>query len=247
MKKLEKKIAIVTGGASGIGKATCFKFADEGAIVILWDVNTERGEEVAAQINGKGGVAAFDCVNTANFEEVSNAVHRVVNTYGTIDFLINNAGITRDATLLKMEEEQWQAVIDINLKGVYNCTRCVAPIMVLNGFGRIVNASSVVGLYGNFGQTNYAATKAGVIAMTKTWAKELGKKGIRVNAVAPGFIRTEMVEAMPEHVLTQMSEKVPVKALGQPQDIANVYAFLCSEEANYINGATISVDGGITL
>jgi 3-oxoacyl-[acyl-carrier protein] reductase len=247
MKKLEKKVAIVTGGASGIGKATCLTFAKEGAAVIVWDVNQPRGEEVVAQILNMGGEAAFYYVNTADYEQVNLATQQVVQQFGTIDFLINNAGITRDATLLKMEEEQWQQVIDINLKGVFNCTRCIAPIMVEKGFGRIVNASSVVGLYGNFGQTNYAATKAGVIAMTKTWAKELGKKGIRVNAVAPGFILTEMVEAMPENVLAQMSEKVPVKALGKPEDIANVYAFLCSQEANYINGATISVDGGITL
>ena len=146
-----------------------------------------------------------------------------------------------------MTDEQWDQVIDVNLKGVFNCTKIIAPIMVQNGFGRIINASSVVGLYGNFGQTNYAATKAGVIAMTKTWAKELGKKGINVNAVAPGFILTEMVQAMPEAVLDKMKEKVPLNKLGTPEDIANIYCFLASDRANYLNGATISVDGGITL
>ena len=170
-----------------------------------------------------------------------------MDTFGKIDILVNNAGITRDATLLKMTEDQWHQVIDINLTGVFLCTKAVAPYMVEKGYGRIINASSVVGLYGNFGQTNYSATKAGVLAMTQTWAKELGRKGININAVAPGFILTDMVMAMPEAVLAKLSEKVPLNRLGKPEDIANMYAFLASDQADYINGATISVDGGITL
>jgi 3-oxoacyl-[acyl-carrier protein] reductase len=171
----------------------------------------------------------------------------MINKFGKIDVLVNNAGITRDATLAKMNVEQWQQVIDINLTGVFNCTRSVVPHMIEKGYGRIISISSVVGLYGNFGQTNYAAAKAGVIAMTQTWAKELGRKGIHANAVAPGFIHTEILNAMPEEVLEKMRSKVPVQRLGKPEDIANINAFLASDQADYINGATISVDGGITL
>lgn len=247
MNSLEKKVVIVTGGASGIGKATVEAFAEYGSIVNIWDLNEERGKELEQQLLNNGYIAHFYKVNTTDSNEIKSAVDSITEKYGKVDVLINNAGITKDASLLKMTDDQWDQVIDVNLKGVFNCTKIIAPIMVANGFGRIINASSVVGLYGNFGQTNYAATKAGVIAMTKTWAKELGKKGVNVNAVAPGFILTEMVQAMPEAVLDKMKEKVPVNRLGKPEDIANIYCFLASDLANYINGATISVDGGITL
>lgn len=247
MNSLKKRVVIVTGGASGIGRATAKQFAGYGSIVVIWDLNKERGEDLANEIKEMGQNAVFYSVNTTNSSEIKTTVDSIIEKYGKIDVLINNAGITKDASLLKMTDEQWDQVIDVNLKGVFNCTKIIAPIMVQNGFGRIINASSVVGLYGNFGQTNYAATKAGVIAMTKTWAKELGKKGINVNAVAPGFILTEMVQAMPEAVLDKMKEKVPLNKLGTPEDIANIYCFLASDMANYINGATISVDGGITL
>ncbi|MBK9253990.1 MAG: 3-oxoacyl-[acyl-carrier-protein] reductase [Saprospiraceae bacterium] len=247
MYNLKNKVAVITGGAAGIGKATVEKFAEGGVSVAIWDVAVERGEALATELNAKGCSVRFFNVNTADNLSVTNAVSETLAIFGKIDILVNNAGITRDATLIKMTDEQWDQVLDINLKGVFNCTRAIAPGMVANGWGRIINASSVVGLYGNFGQTNYAATKAGVIAMTKTWAKELGKKGINVNAVAPGFILTEMVQAMPPEVLAKMAEKVPVHRLGKPEDIANIYAFLASDKADYINGATISVDGGITL
>lgn len=247
MSTLKDKIAVITGGSNGIGKATVEKFAAEGATVVIWDIVEEKGREVAKSMQANGQNVYFQKVNTASFEEVENAVKEAVNTHKRIDILVNNAGITRDSTLLKMTQEQWQQVIDINLNGVYNCTRAIAPVMTENGFGVILNASSVVGLYGNFGQTNYSATKAGVIAMTKTWARELGRKGVRVNAVAPGFILTDMVKAMPEEVLAKMAAKVPLQKLGEPEDIANIYAFLASDQAKYISGATISVDGGITL
>ncbi|MBK8347838.1 MAG: 3-oxoacyl-[acyl-carrier-protein] reductase [Saprospiraceae bacterium] len=247
MKSLEGKVAIVTGGSSGIGRATVLKFVQEGAVVAIWDINEIRGKELETELTAKGHKAIFYTVNTSDATQIDEAVKKVVGAYGKIDILVNNAGITRDASLLKMTEEQWHQVIDINLTGVFLCTKAVAPYMVEKGYGRIMNASSVVGLYGNFGQTNYAATKAGVIAMTQTWSKELGRKGINVNAVAPGFILTEMVMAMPEAVLAKMSEKVPSNRLGKPEDIANIYAFLASDQADYINGATISVDGGITL
>ena len=247
MRSLEGKVAIVTGGSAGLGKATIIKFAQEGAIVINWDINTERGEALVAELSALGVKSAFYQVNTSDKASVQSAADEVIKNFGRIDILVNNAGITRDATLLKMTDEQWQQVIDINLSGVYNCTRVVAPFMVQNGFGRIISISSVVGLFGNFGQTNYAAAKAGVIAMTQTWAKELGRKGVNANAVAPGFIHTEILNAMPEDVLDKMRSKVPLQRLGTPEDIANVNAFLASSAADYINGATISVDGGITL
>ncbi|MEZ4912223.1 MAG: 3-oxoacyl-[acyl-carrier-protein] reductase [Saprospiraceae bacterium] len=247
MKSLEGKVAIVTGGSAGLGKATMMKFAQEGAIVINWDINTERGEALVAELSELGVKTEFYQVNTSDKVSVQSAADEVIKNFGRIDILVNNAGITRDATLLKMSDEQWQQVIDINLSGVYNCTRVIAPYMVQNGFGRIISISSVVGLYGNFGQTNYAAAKAGVIAMTQTWAKELGRKGVHANAVAPGFIHTEILNAMPEDVLEKMRSKVPLQRLGTPEDIANVNAFLASSAADYINGATISVDGGITL
>jgi len=242
MSKLENRIAIITGGAAGIGAATSVKFVAEGAKVVIWDLNEEKGKSLATQLG-----ADFDIVNTANFVEVENASKKVHEKYGRIDILINNAGITRDSSLKKMTPELWQQVIDVNLTGVFYCTKIISEYMLMNNYGRIVNASSVVGLYGNFGQTNYVATKAGLIGMTKTLARELGRKGITVNCVAPGFIATEMVSAMPENVLEGMKAKVPIGRLGLPEEIANCYAFLASDEASYINGATISVDGGMTV
>ena len=247
MKRLENKIAVITGGADGIGKATALRFAQEDATAIIWDFNEEKGKETVAQITANGGKAAFMKVNTANFAEVENATKKVVEMFGKYEILINNAGITRDASLKKMTPELWQQVIDVNLTGVFNCAKCAADIMTEQGWGRIINASSVVALYGNFGQTNYVATKAGVIGMTKTMARELGKKGITVNAVAPGFILTDMVRQMPPEVLKSMEEKVPVKRLGMPEEIAAAYLFLASDDAAYINGTVLSVDGGMTV
>lgn len=247
MKRLQDKVAIITGGADGIGKATAELFAAEGAKVAIWDLNTEKGEALVAQIKAAGGEASFIQVNTADADLVEKAAAGVFAKYGKIDILLNNAGITRDASMKKMTNDQWQQVIDVNLSGVFYCTRAVSPYMVEKGYGRIISTSSVVALYGNFGQTNYVATKAGVIGMTKTWAREFGRKGITVNAIAPGFIATEMVAAMPEQVLATMREKVPVGRLGEPVEIARAFLFLASDEAAYINGAVLSVDGGITI
>ena len=247
MKRLENKIAVITGGGSGIGRATALRFADEGAHVIIWDVADKKGEEAITALKDKGSNAAYYHVDTTDKEQIAKATEDVISRYGRIDILINNAGITKDSTLLKMTDEQWERVIDVNLNGVYHCTRAIAPIMAQNNYGRIINASSVVGLFGNFGQTNYAATKAGLIGMTQTLSKELGRKGITVNAVAPGFINTEMIQLMPEDVLAGMEAKVPVKRLGQPEEVAALYAFLASDEAAYINGAVIRIDGGIVL
>lgn len=247
MKKLENKVAIITGGADGIGKAAALRFAEEGAKVIIWDLNEEKGLEVVKEIENNGAEAAFYKVNTAIFDEVLKATEAVLETMGTIHILINNAGITRDSTLKKMTLESWQQVIDVNLTGVFHCIKAVSPVMTENSYGRIINTSSVVALYGNFGQTNYVASKAALIGMTKTLAKELGRKGITVNAVAPGFIATEMVAKMPENVLSSMRDKTPVGRLGKPEEIAAAYLFLASDEAAFINGTVLSVDGGVVI
>jgi 3-oxoacyl-[acyl-carrier protein] reductase len=247
MKRLADKVAIITGGSAGIGKATAEKFAQEGAHIAIWDVAEEKGKQLALSLETYDIKASFFKVDTSQQAQVDQAAQETLEQFGKADILVNNAGITRDASFLKMTHEQWEQVININLTGVYNCTKAIAPHMVSRNFGRILNASSVVGLYGNFGQTNYAATKAGVIAMTQTWARELGRKGITVNAVAPGFISTEMVALMPDTVLEGMKAKVPLGRLGTPGEVAALYAFLASDEAAYINGATISIDGGITL
>ncbi|MDY0344524.1 MAG: 3-oxoacyl-ACP reductase FabG [Lentimicrobium sp.] len=247
MKRLEDKVAIITGGADGIGKATAELFAAEGAKVAIWDLNTEKGEALVKQLKANDGEAIFVRVNTADMAAVEKAAAIVMEKYGRIDILLNNAGITRDASMKKMTTDQWQQVIDVNLSGVFYCTKAVSPFMLENGYGRIISTSSVVALYGNFGQTNYVAAKAGVIGMTKTWAREFGRKGITVNAIAPGFISTEMVAAMPEQVLAGMREKVPVGRLGEPKEIAYAFLFLASDEAAYVNGTVLSVDGGITI
>ena len=247
MKKLNNQVAVITGGADGIGKAAVQRFAEEGAKVIIWDMNEAKGQETAAALTAAGAEVSFMKVNTADFKVVEAATNEVINTFGKIDILVNNAGITRDSTLKKMTTEQWQSVIDVNLTGVFNCTKCVAAFMTEKNYGRIINTSSVVALYGNFGQTNYVATKAALIGMTKTLAKELGRKGITVNAVAPGFIATEMVKKMPENVLAGMRDKTPVGRLGEPEEIAAAYLFLASPESGFINGTTLSVDGGVTI
>ncbi|MBV6655386.1 MAG: 3-oxoacyl-ACP reductase FabG [Mameliella sp.] len=242
MNRLKEKVAIVTGGAMGIGKATALRFAQEGAKVVIWDINEEKGEALAEELGG-----LFQKVNTTELSACEAAAKEAAETFGQIDILINNAGITRDATMKKMSADQWQQVIDVNLTGVFNCTKAVLPYMLEKEYGRIVSAASVVAHNGNFGQTNYVATKAGVIGMTKVWAKEFGRKGITANAVAPGFIGTEMVLTIPEKVIDMLKQKTPVPRLGEPAEIAAAYAFLASDEAAFINGAVLNVDGGVTL
>lgn len=245
MKRLQDKVAIVTGGSAGLGKATVEKFVAEGAVVSIWDVNEEASHAMLKIIEESGGKGEFRQVDVADHAAVNKAVEGVENTFGRIDILINNAGITSDATLLKMEESQFDQVVAVNLKGVFNCGQAVAKVMVKQGSGSIVNTSSVVALYGNFGQSNYVATKAGVIGMTQVWARELGRKGVRVNAVAPGFIGTDMVLAMPEKIINMMAGKAPLQRLGKPEEIASAYLFLASDEASYVHGAVLSVDGGL--
>ncbi|MEO8288068.1 MAG: beta-ketoacyl-ACP reductase [Chloroflexota bacterium] len=254
--ELKNRVAIVTGGANGIGRETVLTFARAGAAVAVWDMAEEMGNALVAELESVGSKAAFYKVNVASQADVEAAFAATLERFGHVDILVNNAGITRDAQLVKvkdgqttgkMSEADFDAVIAVNLKGVFNCTQAVAPHMIGRGYGRILNASSVVGLYGNFGQSNYVATKAGVIGMTKVWSRELGKRGITVNAIAPGFIATEMVRAMPEQALAQMVAHTPLGRLGEPSDIANAYLFLASDEAAFINGAVVSVDGGLVV
>ncbi|HPQ02833.1 MAG TPA: 3-oxoacyl-ACP reductase FabG [Bacillota bacterium] len=245
--RLDGKVAIVTGSGRGLGKEAAFLFAEEGARVVVCDINRQSAEEVALAIVDAGGEAMATMVDVTDSESVQRMVDAAMERFGTIDVLVNNAGITADAQLVKMTEDQWDRVIAVNLKGVYLCTKAVAPIMIAKGSGRIINTSSVVGIYGNFGQSNYVATKAGVIGMTKVWAKELGRKGITVNAVAPGFTMTEMMSTVPEKVLTGIRDRTPLGRLGEPRDIAYAYLYLASNEASFVNGATIQVDGGLTL
>lgn len=247
MERFKNKTAIITGGADGIGKAAVERFATEGASVIIWDMNEEKGKETSLNLAGEGHKVVFEKVNTADFADVNRAAEKAIKEFGQIHILINNAGITRDSTLKKMTQDQWQQVIDVNLSGVFYCAKALGVHMMEHGYGRIINTSSVVGLYGNFGQTNYVATKAGVIGMTKTMGREMGRKGVTVNAVAPGFIATEMVKKMPENILQGMSDKTPTGRLGKPEEIAAAYAFLASDEAAFINCTVLSVDGGITI
>jgi 3-oxoacyl-[acyl-carrier protein] reductase len=235
--RLKDRICIVTGAAQGIGAATVTKFAAEGAIVVACD---RRGGDVK-------GAADFFEIDVTRRDQVDAMVAAVLAKHGRIDVLVNNAGITRDARLVKMTLEQFDAVIDVNLRGVFHCSQAVAATMVAQGAGVILNASSVVGIYGNFGQTNYAATKFGVIGFTKTWSRELGPKGVRVNAVAPGFVDTPMLATIPAKVLDQMRAQVPLGRLGKPEEVASVYAFLASDEASYVNGVVIEVAGGMTV
>ncbi|MFD2046710.1 3-oxoacyl-ACP reductase FabG [Ornithinibacillus salinisoli] len=247
MNRLQEKVAIITGAANGIGLQAARTFADEGATVILADFDEVKGIESEKELIDAGLNCQFIQVNVADRKSVDAMVEKVADKYGKIDILINNAGITRDAMLSKMTSEQFQQVIDVNLTGVFHCTQAVLPAMVAQGKGKIVSTSSVTGTYGNFGQTNYAAAKAGIIGMTKTWAKELGRKGINVNAVAPGFTQTAMVAAVPEKVIEQMKAQVPMQRLGKPEDIANAYLFLASDESDYVNGHVLHVDGGIMM
>ncbi|MEN7531606.1 3-oxoacyl-ACP reductase FabG [Cupriavidus sp. DL-D2] len=245
--KLAGKVAIITGAAQGIGAATARKFAQEGAIVVLCDLKQDAVGEVVAACREDGATAIGFGLDVANPVAVSDMVAEVVAQFGRVDILVNNAGITRDAKLQKMTTQQFDDVIDVNLRSVFHVTQAVVDGMVERGSGVILNASSVVGLYGNFGQTNYAAAKFGVIGFTKTWSRELGPKGIRVNAVAPGFIETPILSTVPDEVLEKMRHQVPLRRLGKPEEIANIYAFLASPDASYINGAVIEASGGMTL
>lgn len=245
--RLAKRVAIITGGTRGLGRAAALRFCQEGARVIVAGYDPNRGEETAAWLREQGHTAQFLQVDVADSQSVQAMVDSTLERWERVDILVNNAGVTQDSSLMKMSEEQFDRVISVNLRGAFSCTKAVAPAMVAQRYGRIINTASVVALYGNFGQSNYAAAKAGLIGMTKTWAKELGAKGITVNAVAPGFIRTDMLSNVPERVLEMVAERVPIRRLGEADDVAGAYLFLASDEARYVNGAVLSVDGGLTI
>ena len=239
---LENKIAVITGGGRGIGKATAQLFTNEGATVVIAEFDEVSGQSTANELG-----AHYIKTDISNEESVNALFNFVSSKFGQLDILVNNAGILADSTLKKLDSDSFDAVINVNLRGVYLCGRAAANIMIEQGSGVILNASSVVAHHGNFGQTNYVASKAGVIGITKVWARDLGKDGIRVNAVAPGFIQTNMTAGMPEKVVDMMGEKVPLKRWGQPEDVANAYTFLASDEASYITGAVLNVDGGVVV
>ena len=250
------KIVVITGAAAGIGRATALRFARSGASIEGWDVSDKTAAKFETDVLEAGGQALFQVVNVTDTAAVEAAVNKVVEKWGGIDVLINNAGIVRDAQLVKkngagpmkgMLEESWDAVIDVNLKGVFLVTRAVVPHMIRRGGGVILSAASVVALNGNFGQTNYVASKAGVIGMTRTWARELGKYNIRVNAVSPGFIATDMLKSMPPDILDNMVSHTPVGRIGTPEDVANAYFWLASNQASFVHGTVLSVDGGVVI
>jgi 3-oxoacyl-[acyl-carrier protein] reductase len=245
--KLKGKVAVITGAAQGIGYATARKFLDEGAAVALVDLSADALQSARSSLKTDGEILDTFAVDVTRRDQLDEMVGQVRGRFGRIDILVNNAGITQDARIQNMTDEQFDRVIDVNLKGTYNSSKAVLGSMLEQGSGVILNASSVVGLYGNFGQTNYAASKFGVIGFVKTWARELGPKGIRCNAVCPGFIATHILETIPQRVLSQLTDRVPMKRLGRPEEVANVYAFLASDEASYVNGAVIEVAGGLTV
>ncbi len=245
--KLHGKVALITGAGRGIGAATALRFSQEGATIVACDVHEDAVRQTVQDCKDAGAPALGLAADVTDRSGMDDVVRTVLDRFGRIDILVNNAGITRDARFEKMTEAQFDAVIDVNLKGVFNAAQAVVPTMIGQGCGVILNASSVVGLYGNFGQTNYVAAKSGVIGFTRTWCRELGPKGIRVNAVAPGFIQTPMLDSVPDEVLTRMRQQVPMQRLGHPEEIAKVYAFLASDEASYINGAVIEVTGGLRI
>lgn len=245
--RVKDKVTIITGAANGIGAATAKIFAREGAKVVVADFDQEAGERLTQELKAGGAEAIFVQVDVAEEASVQAMIDATLEAFGRIDVLINNAGITRDGWLVKMTEEAWDRVIDVNLKGVFNCGKLAAKVMMDQGQGVILNATSVVGLYGNMGQSNYAASKFGVVGLTKTWAKELAPRGIRVNAVAPGYTMTAMMDTVPEKLLEQLKEKTPLKRLGEPEDVAYAYLYLASDEASYVNGEILSVDGGLVI
>ena len=241
--RLKDKIALITGGANGIGLATATRFAKEGAKIIMWDIS-DRGNDVVDRLKKEGYQAIFKKISVTNEAEVQRAVAEAHNHFSGIDILINNAGITRDRTLLKMTKHEWDDVISVNLTGVFNCTQAIAPIMKEQNYGRIVSASSNVAIRGNYGQTNYVASKSAIIGMTKVWAMELGRFGITVNCIAPGFIHTAMTDAMPEEVRKKSLAHIPIGHWGMPDDIANGYLYLASDEASFVSGICLTIDGG---
>jgi len=245
--ELKDKVAIITGSARGIGKAIANKLAQNGATVVICDLKMEDVQPTVDEFNSAGMNAIGLTVNVTDMKSAETLFSEVMSKLGKIDILVNNAGITRDALIVRMDESDWDSVLAVNLKGTFNCTKCVAKIMMKQRSGKIVNIASIMGIIGNVGQANYSASKAGVIALTKTTAKELGRRNVNVNAVAPGFIATKMTEALPEAQKEKILEAIPLGCVGYPEDVANAVAFLVSDSAKYITGHVIQVDGGLAM
>ena len=245
--RLKDKVALVTGGARGIGQAIALTFAREGADIVVADVNLEIAQKTCLEIEGLGRKALALEMDVTNYEKVEEGINKILDKMGNVDILVNNAGITKDNLLLRMSQADWDAVINVNLKGTFNCIKAVSRPMIKQRSGRIISIASIIGLMGNPGQANYAASKAGIIALTKTVAKELASRNINANAVAPGFIQTEMTAKLPEDIKKKMLEAIPLAKLGTPQDVANTCLFLASEESSYITGQVITIDGGMVM
>jgi 3-oxoacyl-[acyl-carrier protein] reductase len=245
--RLKDKVALVTGAARGIGREIAVSFAKEGCDIVAWDINMQETDELARTVEGCGRKFMAQEVDITDAAKVSEAVNKILDKLGKVDILVNNAGITRDNLLLRMSEAEWDAVIDVNLKGAFNCIKAASKLMIKQRSGKIINIASIIGIIGNAGQANYSASKAGIIALTKTMAKELACRNINVNAVAPGFIQTEMTAKLPEDVKQKMLEAIPLSKFGSPKDVAALCVFLASEEANYITGQTIVIDGGMVM
>ena len=245
--RLKDKVALITGGARGIGRAIGLTFAREGADIAVADVNLEIAQQTVLEIQDLGRKAMALEMDVTNYEKVEEGVNKILDKMGKVDILVNNAGITKDNLLLRMSQADWDAVINVNLKGTFNCIKAVSRPMIKQRSGRIISIASIIGLMGNPGQANYAASKAGIIALTKTVAKELASRNVNANAVAPGFIQTEMTAKLPEDVKKKMLEAIPLAKLGTPQDVANICLFLASDEASYITGQVITIDGGMVM
>ncbi len=245
--RLKDKVALITGGARGIGRAIALTFAREGADIVVADVNLEVAGKTTLEIEAIGRKSLALDMDVTDYAKVEEGVNKILDKFGKVDILVNNAGITKDNLLLRMSQAEWDAVINVNLKGTFNCIKAVSRPMVKQRSGRIISIASIIGLMGNWGQANYAASKAGVIALTKTVAKELASRNINANAVAPGFIQTDMTAKLPDDVKAKMMEAIPMAKLGNPEDVANVCLFLASQESSYITGQTITVDGGMVM
>jgi 3-oxoacyl-[acyl-carrier protein] reductase len=243
--RLKDKVALVTGGAQGIGRQICLTFAGEGADIVIGDVNLEQARKTKQEIEALGRVAEAQELDVTDYSKVQNTINKILDKFKKIDILVNNAGITRDNLILRMSETEWETVIKVNLTGTFNCTKAVSRVMLKQRRGKIINIASIIGLVGNSGQANYSASKAGIIALTKTAAKELASRNINVNAVAPGFIQTQMTERLPAEIKARMRSQIPLERFGNPEDVAGVCLFLASDESNYITGQTIIVDGGM--
>ena len=245
--RLKDKVALITGAAQGIGREIALTFASEGADIVVGDINLDKATKTQADIEALGRKALALELDVTDYAKLTQGINKILDKFGKVDILVNNAGITKDNLMLRMGDAEWDAVISVNLKGTFNCTKAVSRLMIKQRYGKIINIASIIGIIGNAGQANYSASKAGIIALTKTAAKELASRNINVNAVAPGFIQTEMTARLPEDLKQKMQEAIPLGRFGSPGDVAAVCVFLASEEASYITGQTIIVDGGMVM